>query len=95
MEVEELAPHVCPAGRLGESAGLIQLIEPGVAIGLQNATEATQMCSALPTAAAILRSLKPSSYLSRKTCRILRTGNLACATADLLPFQERRHGSGG
>jgi hypothetical protein len=43
MEVEELAPHVCPAGRLSESAGLIQLIESGVAIGLQNAAEATQM----------------------------------------------------
>ncbi len=34
--------------------------------------------------AAILRSLNPAAF-SRKTSRILRTGNLCCATVDLLP----------
>ena len=56
-----------------------------------------QSCTAeraLPIAVAICRSLKPSA-LSRKTSRILRTGNLACPTVALLPVGKRDHGSGG
>src|SRR5690606_20834140 len=46
-----------------------------------------------PMLAAICRSLKPSA-LSRRTSRILRTGNLACPTVDLLARWQIDHGNG-
>jgi hypothetical protein len=47
-----------------------------------------------PIAAAIFLSLTPAA-LSRSTSRILRTGNLFCATDDLLQQRKRDHGSRG
>ncbi len=47
-----------------------------------------------PIAAAVLRSLNPAA-LSRNTSRILRTGNLCCATVDLPSSLERGHGGAG
>ena len=66
MDVEELAPHMRPAGRFGESAGLIQLIEPGIAVGLQHAAEAAQMRARM-LALAIGRVAKQHRRLAR--CR--------------------------
>lgn len=46
-----------------------------------------------PIAAAICRSPKPSAF-SRNTSRILRTGNLACPTANFLALRKIGRGSG-
>jgi hypothetical protein len=43
VEVEELAPHMRPARHLAHSVLPIELVEPGIAVGLQDAVEAGEM----------------------------------------------------
>ncbi len=45
MDVEELAPDMGPAGSLGDAVAGEQLIEPGIAIGVDYAAEVLQMGS--------------------------------------------------
>ena len=42
MDVEYLAPEVCPAGNLGDAAALVELVICGIGIGLEMAREAGQ-----------------------------------------------------
>ena len=44
MDVVELAPHVRPAGRLLDPLA-VELIEAGIGIGLQHASEACKVSS--------------------------------------------------
>ena len=43
LDVVELAPHMRPAGGLADAAGVVEMMEAGVAIGLQGPAEAVQM----------------------------------------------------
>ncbi len=43
LDVVELAAHMRPAGRLADAAGVVKMMEAGVAIGLQGPGEAVQM----------------------------------------------------
>src|SRR5260221_3642075 len=43
MDAEEVAPHMAPTGNPGHPADPEELIEPGIAVGLQDAVEAAEM----------------------------------------------------
>jgi len=66
MDVEELAAHMRPAGRFTDPAGSIQLIESGIAVGVQYAAEAAQM-RARVLALAIGRVTKQRRWLTAAT----------------------------
>src|SRR5690606_36366117 len=43
VDVHELAPHMGHAGNLADGAGAIQVLEPGIAIGMHPAAEPGEM----------------------------------------------------
>ena len=43
MNIEEFAPHMRPAGGLDNPSAGEQLVEPGIAVGVNDATEVLQM----------------------------------------------------
>ncbi|HYZ39385.1 MAG TPA: hypothetical protein VE687_02035, partial [Stellaceae bacterium] len=43
MNIEEFAPHMCPAAGLDNPPTNEQLIEPGIAVGVDDAAEVLQM----------------------------------------------------
>ena len=43
MNIEEFAPHMRPAGGLDNSSAGEQLVEPDIAVGVNDATEVRQM----------------------------------------------------
>ena len=43
MNIEEFAPHMRPAGGLDNPSAGEQLVEPGIAIGVNDAAEVRQM----------------------------------------------------
>ena len=51
MHVEELAPDVGPAGGLDDAVPGEQLVEPGIAVGMDRAAERLQMGSRMLTLA--------------------------------------------
>src|SRR5208283_2840209 len=58
LQLVELAPHMCPAGRFLDGSVLIKMMKPGIRIRLQRATEAAQMFSGM-LATAIRRVGEP------------------------------------
>src|SRR6266581_9589380 len=43
MNIEELSPHMGPAGRLDDPSTNEQLVEPGIPVGVDDAAEALQV----------------------------------------------------
>src|SRR5258707_9497263 len=51
VEVEELAPHMCPARHLDHRVPPVELVEPGIAVSLQDPAEAREMAQRMLGAA--------------------------------------------
>ena len=72
----------------------LQLIEADIAVLRDVLADLSRRYRDTPMAAAICRSLTPTSNLRRRVSLILRMDNLACATGGLLPGRKRTDGSG-
>src|SRR5690606_32846951 len=70
VDVVELASNVSPTGGLHDSSGLVESIEAGVAIGLQDAAEALQVLGRMRRLA-IGRVTEPHRRRHRIRCRTI------------------------
>lgn len=66
MNVEYLAPEMCPAGDFGDAVGVVELVIASIAIGLQIAGETGQLASGM-RAGAVGGELIPDQWRRGRT----------------------------